>query len=125
MDKPAQEQIEKFWEWCGLTKAYSTSKVPIWVTGDNAIVSPTDGDTGLPIIDLSNLFQYAVPKVQDGTLVSIDFTPPLREGENWLCSLGYSRLAFETVTEEGITEALALFWALYKVMDEVPETPSL
>jgi len=65
-DKPTQEQIKEFWEWCGfrhfVETKYSRSvekweyPKPYGVKRDRSY---------LPDIDLNNLFKYAVPKIRE------------------------------------------------------------
>ena len=117
MDKPTEAQKKEFLEYFGFTLRCPPEKDAYkrgsWNYPDGLI-----GDVDL---DLNNLFKYPVPRLQDGTFISIDFTPPFNDKEKWLCSLGYSRIAFESINAEGTTSALALFWAIYSIIDPTPK----
>ena len=64
MNEPTQEQIKEFLEWCGwkekpIARSFRTIDWPDYAWHDpNGEAHP---DTGLPPIDLNNLFKY-VPK---------------------------------------------------------------
>ena len=95
---PTEEEIKEFWEWCGIPTNIDTN-------GDRFYL--TEGKwTGLPI-DLNNLFKWAVPKViEEGLTISHYFDNPV----TWSVEIGMS----ETKDKD---PALALFWAIYKVID--------
>lgn len=67
--KPTEAQRRRFWEWCGFTLGKSKNKDSVfygWTTyiyPDNPI--PV---VNVPTLDLNNLWQYAVPKL-DSKLV--------------------------------------------------------
>ena len=90
MDKPTQEQIEEFWERCGLHKDGH-----FWYTVEGKQLSEE-----MPDIDLNNLFGFAVPKLK-----------PWRESVNlmqaWLGKVMYAHQ----------DPALALFWALWQARE--------
>jgi len=122
--KPTQEQIKEFWKWCGLHEALASDGEYHWFDGDE-IVSPTD-DNHVPVVNLDNLFEWAVPKLQDnGHCVTL---------QSYECS-GYLAFVSETVFSqrgsdgydpfykrvseyEAEDPALALFWALWQVMEK-------
>ena len=95
--KPTEEQIKELWEWCG------------WQLEANI-----DGFV-LPPIDLNNLFRYAVPKfcscelsIEEGIFAVVRVGDPHLGVASHLIEIKDGRVdtAF----------ALALFWAIYKVI---------
>jgi len=65
-EKPTQEQIKKFWEWCGFRRVKDSESY--WQ-------DPIDSfhtSLGLPEINLNNLFRYAVPKLMDDGISYLD-----------------------------------------------------
>jgi hypothetical protein len=92
-----EEQIKKFWEWCGLRPDILLDK-------------------SLPPIDLNNLFKWAVPKLHElgdkEWIETIEFT--------WFGTVRCTLYPFDLpeiyVNDED--PALALFWAIWKVLDE-------
>lgn len=117
-----KEHIKKLLEACGFRiepiEGYEREVMLVYPDGLKVRINKGDYLNTDSLEFIGFLFKYAVPKLQDGTLVSIDFTPPFSKKRNWLVSLGYSRMAFETVTAKSNDPALALFWALYKVLVE-------
>ena len=124
--KPTDEQIKEFWEWCGFerlpegNKDYhfeKTVKVMNW-THPKLLYGFL---TNLPRIDLDNLFEYAVTKlmydrVLDGFECHIDSR---RDGLGYQWIIGDRYRANTYRTGEYITDnALALFWAIWKVMHD-------
>ena len=121
--KPTEEQIKKFWEWCGF-------KYDHW-GDDNFIIYPDDKVPRAvqPLIDLNNLFKYAVPKVLKehsiietysfGTSRGIYYSETcIWDGDDeQLKGKLISKSWLEGVDLEEI-EALTRFWAIYKVMEE-------
>jgi len=110
VEKPTQEQIREFWEWCGFERARfeptvkGVSKyqyeVGYWVYPDN-ITDKMIWSQELPSIDLNNLFKYAVPKLDKELALTI-----LR---SWVFNILTTKPAKDN-------PALALFWPIYKVM---------
>jgi len=119
--KPTEEQIKKFWEHWGFYKEEYPEPDIKWLyrSPDHTYIS----FRGYPPIDLNNLFKWAVPKL---------FTWSL--GKGWeLCSdteiratgkveahvqlIGFNNKEFiGDASDED--PALALFWAIYKVIEE-------
>ena len=119
MDKPTEEQIREFWEWCGLLyEGYGNA---------NRLKAKN-----LPPIDLNNLFKYAVPKLlEEYNIESYSF----KQCDNWYYSevniwrKGSTKHSFEILHDEHIAKhfeqgtdldeitALALFWALWQVKE--------
>lgn len=55
--EPTQEQIKEFWERCGIEIAKFTDRIPLERIGEGGYMAHP--------IDLNNLFEYAVPKLED------------------------------------------------------------
>ena len=98
--KPTEVQIKKFWEWCGISK----SRTGYWYYPDYC------ARPNAPDLDLNNLFKWAVPKLTMYELNSYNNDGlhsawvSLSEDGGWEAS-------------ECETPALALFWAIYKVIE--------
>jgi len=106
---PTNKQLKRFWEWCGLYKDLATDGEHYWFK-EEEIVSPTD-DKGNPIIDLNNLFRYAIPKL--GGL--IDGLNVWEGTQGWVWEVIGQE--YETLAEgQNKDPALALFWAIYKLI---------
>lgn len=103
--QPTQEQTKEFWEWCGFMLEGIPNDIGFcWAY-------PPDGKCRkkLPPIGLKNLFKWAVPglgfDIRFIEWVDGDFEVELLKGE-------HTRVA----TAKDKDPALALFWALRKVM---------
>ena len=133
MKQPTEEQIKRFWEWCGFK--YDPLKCDCTICRPNCWVEPDakSHPNGLlvhcnePQIDLNNLFKWAVPKLQkEGfrgrQLEEIHIYP---ESERVLLELDMVQVGdrrspeCEVFSGSGETTELALFWAIYKVFEEV------
>ena len=111
MSEPTEEQIKEFWE-----------KLGVRSSGNLSFYQLPDDYT--PKIDLNNLFKWAVPKLtqQGGHPYSIKLVAQWGEFHkdygveitNPTLS-GKKRIALEF----NKNPALALFWAIYKVIKEV------
>ncbi|KKM65805.1 hypothetical protein LCGC14_1487510 [marine sediment metagenome] len=106
---PTEEQIKEFWEGYGfspkwvLGTAVSGHEVTGWFLPDESEVIKE-----LPLINLDNLFKYAVPSGYVMTITNCG-------GKVWeaeLARLNHS----ECYNSHDKDPALALFWALYQVM---------
>ncbi len=95
--KPTDEQVKVFWEWCGLPLA---KLIP-------------------PRIDLNNLFKYAVPKLveENQWVINLGYTPSLPKIYHVRINDSINA-HLATFIAQSKDPALALFWALYKVMEE-------
>ena len=101
MDKqPTEAQIKEFWEWGGWKPAINYN-------------DPTTSEEHPPLIDLNNIFKYAVPKLQDCGLRLHMLTQP-RGGKDYFCSIGGKYLAHACIYDKD--PALALFWAIWEVI---------
>ena len=102
MTEPTEEQIKEFWEWCGQKRENRSEygRLPDW---------------GYPPIDLNNLFKWAVPKLYECSLSLSGMQP----NELYWCAEVSLRENDLTTEEYNKDPALALFWAIYKVIKEV------
>lgn len=129
--EPTDEQLKKFWEWCGFThieylrcSCHPDQKFHYWHDPKGQFFAD------IPALDLNNLFKYAVPKLQElGWMARIQFSP-LRDNDtgkqlyDWTgyASLFYVKsdktLASKHDTKEAINNKpeLALFWAIWEVI---------
>jgi len=102
MTEPTKDQIKQLWEWCGFRQ--SNIRGVWWY--------PAGGATreGLPSIDLNNLFKYAVPKVTSIELKTWACEPHASQATIWFDG--------ETYSAAREAPALALFWAIWQVMEK-------
>ena len=115
MSEPTEEQIKEFWEWCGCVQAQgklrrdfhykSGQKVGDWRYPDGS--STQYGR--LPRIDLNPLFNWAVPKLF-WTVGPERWASIMK---NWIDEICLMDMLYKLEAE-----ALALFWAIYKVIKE-------
>ena len=97
--KPTKEQEKEFWEWCGFTR----NKQNIG-RGSEYLWNYPDAQLGtLPSIDLNNLFKYAVLPLVDKKL-----------GTYWKITA----IWYESLMKHNEDPALALFWAIWKLIKE-------
>jgi hypothetical protein len=99
--QPTEQEIEKFWKWCGFTER---GGFPVWPDGKTW----PQRDVKLPAINLNNLFKYAVPRLPTGSL--------LWYGGNKGYGVCINNPHVESDNQD---PALALFWAIYEVIQEV------
>lgn len=111
---PTKEQIQWFWEQCGLKHTYNHIDYGWW--------SP-DGVQflGCPPIDLNNLLKYAVPKLPEGASLDIIVWNGYYEVIIWQRGIkpsGIEVVQCNIIAKEWNTDdlALALFWAVYKAL---------
>ena len=98
MDKPTEEQVRKFWEWCGL---------PYGGYGN----LDRQKAKSLPPIDLNNLFKYAVDWNEVET---VQFSYGDDGHHCWI----YMRKPIgKPFWGNGLTDEDALFWALWQVKE--------
>ena len=105
MNEPTEEQIKKFWEWCGFNLT-CYSHYLAWFINNKCLYSevreydnPIDK---LPPIDLNNLFKWAVPTLKDTC------------EEWWSVIVEWAK----DITGNYEKDTLALFWAINKVIKE-------
>jgi hypothetical protein len=115
--EPSKEQIKEFWEWCGFKKLDNPTADVKW-----AYCYP-DGNLysfkSFPPIDLNNLFKWAVPKLinKDGQ-GGVAFR---QYPDGLMCVIALeSQTGFDEhkIFRADKDPALALFWAIYKVIKE-------
>lgn len=119
MNEPTQEQIKEFWEGCGLHIAEQT-----WVDDHyepdgqwydaNGHLYTGDYLYGIPVLDLNNLFRYAVPKLID-RYGGILFVLPQSDFPSWDCKI-LNTPNDEATFGYGKDPALALFWSIRQVL---------
>jgi hypothetical protein len=113
---PTDEQVKKFWvEWCGFEKIeYLDTSGNVCGIHYTHPLAVGGGSGGYPELDLKNLFKYAVPKLFDNGyelfMESVMADEPwywwlIQKNDDELHKFNYS------------DPALALFWAIYKVME--------
>jgi hypothetical protein len=56
-----EQELIKFWTWCGFTYHSNNNCVPHWEKPDSSLFSLKSN----PKITLDNLYRYAIPKLQD------------------------------------------------------------
>ena len=99
MDRPTQEQIQRFWEGRGLehkTIKYLPDKKELWFYNGHWDYEP-------PPIDLNNLVKYAVRELRE----RVGYVETVRLLVRWVMKF----------MKEGLDPALALFWALWQVKE--------
>lgn len=110
--EPTQKQIDKVWEWCGFkykeVLAYPHGHIVMrWVAPDGS------KDFNYPPIDPNNLFKYAVPKLirqgHDVDLCTDDGYYFARIRKTYALKWHINTIGY-------LDPALALFWAIWKVV---------
>lgn len=116
--EPAQEQKREFWEWCGLKHDWQRCQancVRCSHCGAHTYKSCEkdyhDQLCTLPI-DLNSLFKWAVPKAIECLRTKMFKNMSMFKAREALFKLWLRKI------EEGMTEEVALFWALWEVMKE-------
>jgi len=114
--EPTKEQIQKFWEWCGFQYARNGSTELI--ADVEFYKSPVDGHLmTLQPVDLNNLFKYAVPKL---TRCELWTNLDLDEETHNLVQGSFGALTsinHKFGNGESTDPALALFWAIWEVIN--------
>jgi len=122
--KPTKEQIKEFWEWCGFVVkpnvvSLGTIDWPDYVWHDPE-GSPRP-DRGLPSINLNNLFRWAVPRVTSmhgvGRRLQVKIVSSWGESDGEY-GVEISNMGKRLSIFFDKNPALALFWAIWKVMEE-------
>lgn len=114
--EPTREELKKFWEWCGFEFGIETSYEKYDDYREHEVfyypnLRRMRGEQlyHLPSPDLTNLFKYAVPKLDAHTLSK-------QEGEaEHKASVKFNGRSSGIVYNAD--PALALFWAIYQVME--------
>jgi hypothetical protein len=103
--KPTQEQIKEFWEWCGFKfyQPIENGAIDVVYPDDTVCLSPVK--LAFPLLDLNNLFKYAVPKLTRYEMFII----------TGICHV---HVNIGSTYEKGDNELpeLALFWAIWKLI---------
>ena len=114
---PTQEQLKKFWEWCGLRYEIDEDEYKVILPGGEWYNFGHDADLKSvweitePELDLNNLFKYAVPKLRSVYLQSDE------EHKFWCMALiGDAKSKLHTYVDP----ALALFWAIWELVEASP-----
>ena len=119
--RPTDEQVKEFWEWCGWYIKASPTGTPYWY---HPLLGKDRWSGQFPIpIDLNNLFKYAVPKLtKDYTHLDILFEYGTHGNTTVICVISFSNYVtrqIQTIARiEDKDPALALFWAIWKVIHE-------
>ena len=107
MKVPTEKQIKRFWEWCGFNFAGDEG----YVGFPNGTLHPI-GDT--PPVDLNNLFKYAVPKLMKTNQWVGMISTQMSKGTQYTFVVYKSG---DIIGDSDNTDpALALFWAIWKVI---------
>lgn len=124
MKKPTEEQLEKFWEWCGFRTVvepfvndsgyHGIGTSFFYPNSKQASAYSTqveDMSYLYPVIDLNNLFKYAVPKLESsGLRIVFSLGTEVNEASLfWHVQIGKA-------WDSNSDPALALFWAIYKII---------
>ena len=124
MNKPTDKQIKKLWEWCGFKHGVPFPELakrkdiphPERFLKEQWYIHKGFANTEYPycgsepIVDLNNLFKYAVPKVRYFSMFydsKLKFLVSVDGGEET-----------GVATAEGNDPALALFWSIQEVINE-------
>ena len=128
-NEPTEEQLQEFWEWCGFRQLPRGNKAYHFERGTKVMNWLPPGETEtwksvdyLPYLDLNNLFQYAILKLK-----RIGYSYELvewNEGQhkaiiNKLCK-GWAETYTTSVDKN---PALALFWAIWEVVQLTSSRP--
>ena len=114
--KPTDEQIKKFWEWCGFKIQKRYEDLPRGRVTLLDYVSPIGEILGdYPPIDLNNLFEYAGPKLLDeGWDIMISCN---QEFKTWDVELSHPTK--QAILEQETILVNALFWAIYSLWEVI------
>ena len=107
MTEPTKEQIKEFWEWCGLEELAYFGRCFHYKDGSTWKALP---------IDLDTLFKHAVPKMLNFALSMMGHNDPSLIA--YYVSLRSPDSLKKVYSAEHKDPALALFWAIWKVINE-------
>ena len=115
-DKPTQEELERFWNWCG----FIVTPYEYWDGADKHIYPndyqyPNKHWGKQPLLTLDNLFKYAVPRFDAYGIYKAKHTTGKHVG--WA---SLNDCISEVVEHED--PALALFWAMQEVIENEGNT---
>jgi len=142
-DKPTQEELERFWNWCG----FIVTPYEYWDGADKHIYPndyqyPNKHWGKQPLLTLDNLFKYAVSKIDFFTLrhcicMNLGLFPRPDYAEDWTPapahygSPGTPRWHWyeadilvidKHIKAQSKDPALALFWAMQEVIENEGHT---
>ena len=107
--QPTEEQLRELWEWCGFSfvwQEHTGEGYEIW--GLEPGKRYTNGRRHI-ILDLNNLFRFAVPKLREDGYNAVDILL------NWALKCTHKEY-------EG-QEASLLFWAIWDVIHQPSSLP--
>jgi hypothetical protein len=121
--QPTESEIEELWKWCGFKEVLSRE---LWQYEKYRETNHWwEAPSGrkfleLPELDLNNLFEYAVPKLQPEVIEFVPVTGVKEQfdyGQKWGCLLILKGWAVKkSVISNNPNPALVLFWAIWKVI---------
>lgn len=108
--QPTKKQLRKFWEWCDCLEIKQFPKI---------------GVSDFPNPDLNNLLKYAVPAVINTEWVSLEYHAShgyslflARTTSHCECHISSHYLGDKHYSASNKDPALALFWAIWQVVEE-------
>ncbi len=115
MAEPTKEQIERFWERCGIRYEVDQDVFKVIFPDGEWYNFGANWEMGEiePPIDLNNLFLSAVPKALK-VIAEKGYCPPIMK----LFQLWYDELVTQAGDSSNVERAaLALFWVLWEVLN--------
>jgi len=117
-ERPTKEQVARLWKWCGFIvkpdEQYPTWEELFAPTGERIMGSKKITPDLFPEIDLNNLFKWAAPKLEP---IQIHFKRQTAYPEH----IGEINCWFYYQEKQyagwGTTPTLALFWAIYDLIE--------
>lgn len=108
---PTNEQIKELWEWCGLRRGNKG-------INKNYYTEPDARYYTIPVwklkLDLNNLFKYAVPKLPVEAKIGFYYYGENAGADKYFAFIGKGDNLYKDAWSE--EPALALFWAIYKLI---------
>jgi hypothetical protein len=120
MTEPTQEQIADFWHYFGFLQEVKQFDGDRYSSDKHWVLYGKGYDSyKLPEIDLNNLFKWAVPKLYKQYInsIEVEILPPVASSPNlWVVRITTQRKDLSQASAND--PALALFWAIYQVIQE-------
>jgi len=114
--QPTQEQLKRFWEWCGFQFWQPVEGGAIDVLDPDGSFYLSPSKLAIPSLDLNNLFKHAVPRAtKDGFTVELEASN--KSEIYWAMAIDYRNLPEEVYWSDSKDPALALFWAIWEAME--------
>lgn len=110
MDKPTQEQIQKFWEWCG-AKYYQPPNHYDRFDEPCYWILPNGATTKNIQVDLNSLFKWAVPKA----IKKLEDSGKYKSQKSAMKKLFLIWLRY--FWSQTMPIEIALFWAIWEVIN--------